>query len=78
MSNLLVTGSADGLGQMAAQRLVVAGHQVMLRARSDAQRRAATRGDAAVPEAAGVLIADPAVITQTRELARAGQRARTL
>jgi NAD(P)-dependent dehydrogenase (short-subunit alcohol dehydrogenase family) len=34
MARVLVTGSADGLGQMAAELLVAAGHKVILHARN--------------------------------------------
>ena len=37
MSRVFITGSADGLGQMAARLLVGAGHQVVLHARHAAR-----------------------------------------
>ena len=66
MARVLVTGSADGLGRMAAALLVGEGHEVVLHARSEARGRAAT---AAVPGAAAVLCADLSSIAQTRRLA---------
>jgi NAD(P)-dependent dehydrogenase (short-subunit alcohol dehydrogenase family) len=51
VARILITGSADGLGQMAAQGLVQAGHQVVLHARNERRAEeaaAATRGSAAV------------------------------
>ena len=66
MSRVFVTGSADGLGRLAAAQLVREGHEVVLHARSDSRGREALDG---VPGAAGVLIADLASIAQTRALA---------
>ena len=63
---ILVTGSADGLGQMAAQRLVDAGHDVVLHARDEARARDAM---AKVPGARDVLVGDLAIIGATRALA---------
>jgi NAD(P)-dependent dehydrogenase (short-subunit alcohol dehydrogenase family) len=37
MSRIFITGSADGLGQMAARMLVAQGHQVVLHARHAAR-----------------------------------------
>src|ERR1700754_185105 len=48
MSRIFITGSADGLGQMAARLLVKAGHQVVLHARSEKRAQEAL---AAVPGA---------------------------
>lgn len=66
MSRVLVTGSADGLGQMAAQRLVALGHEVVLHARS--ARRAREAIDA-VPGASGVLVGDLSSVAETRSVA---------
>jgi len=66
VSRVFVTGSADGLGRLAAAQLVREGHEVVLHARSDSRGREALDG---VPGAAGVLIADLASIAQTRALA---------
>jgi NAD(P)-dependent dehydrogenase (short-subunit alcohol dehydrogenase family) len=66
MSRVFITGSADGLGLMAARLLIPDGHEVFLHARSRA------RGDEALlraPGAAGVLVGDLSSIRQTRELA---------
>ena len=68
MSIVFITGSADGLGQMAARRLVDEGHEVVLHARNP--RRAREAADA-VPGAAGVLTADLSSIAETRGLAEA-------
>jgi NAD(P)-dependent dehydrogenase (short-subunit alcohol dehydrogenase family) len=66
VSRVFITGSADGLGRMAAQELARDGHEVVLHARSDARGRDAV---SAVPDAAGVLIADLSSIAETRRLA---------
>ncbi|WP_118182836.1 SDR family NAD(P)-dependent oxidoreductase [Paraburkholderia phosphatilytica] len=66
MARVFITGSADGLGLMAARLLIGAGHEVVLHARSEA--RAAEALDAA-PGAAAALAGDLASIRQTRALA---------
>ncbi len=67
MSPILITGSADGLGLMAAQLLISQGHEVVLRARNQAQVADAR---AAAPGAAGVLAGDLSSIDQMRSVAR--------
>ncbi|MGI9145496.1 MAG: SDR family NAD(P)-dependent oxidoreductase [Chloroflexota bacterium] len=67
MSRVFITGSADGLGQMAAQLLVDRGHRVVLHARN------ARRGQdalAAVPRAETVVIGDLSSIVETTDVAR--------
>jgi NAD(P)-dependent dehydrogenase (short-subunit alcohol dehydrogenase family) len=66
MSRVLITGSSDGLGLMAAQRLVDQGHSVILHARNDAR---ANDARAAVPSAAAVVVGDLSSIAQTRQVA---------
>lgn len=66
MARVFITGSADGLGQLAAKELIKLGNHVVLHARS------AERGEQAlakVPGAADVLIADLSSIEQTMALA---------
>jgi NAD(P)-dependent dehydrogenase (short-subunit alcohol dehydrogenase family) len=67
MSRILITGSADGLGLIAAQLLISQGHEVVLHARNQA-RVADSR--AAAPGAAGVLAGDLSSIDQMRSVAR--------
>lgn len=67
MTRTLITGSADGLGQMLAQELVAQGHEVVLHARNQQRARDAL---AAVPGAAAALVGDLASIDETRDLAR--------
>ena len=66
MSRILVTGSSDGLGLMAARLLADAGHAVTLHARNDARA-----GDArhALPSAEDVIVGDLSSIAATRGLA---------
>jgi NAD(P)-dependent dehydrogenase (short-subunit alcohol dehydrogenase family) len=66
MSRIFVTGSADGLGKMAAQLLIDQGHQVVLHARNELRAQEAL---AAVPGAETVAVGDVASITQTRDVA---------
>jgi len=68
MSRIFITGSADGLGLMAARELITNGHSVWLHARTDARVRGAL---SAAPGAAGALAGDLASIAQTRALADA-------
>src|SRR6202041_4014822 len=66
MARIFITGSADGLGRMAAELLIEQGHRVVLHARSQA-RAAETKRN--VPEAEAVVIGDLGTIAQTRKVA---------
>ena len=68
MARILVTGSSDGLGLMAAQLLVEHGHEVLAHARNDARAQTTRQ---AVPGAAAVLVGDLSSIEETRQLAAA-------
>jgi NAD(P)-dependent dehydrogenase (short-subunit alcohol dehydrogenase family) len=66
MARIFITGSADGLGAMAGQRLAGKGHDVVLHARSakraaDVMRR--------VPVAQAVLVADVSTVSESVRLA---------
>lgn len=66
MAKILITGSADGLGRLAAQALVAGGHQVVLHARN------AGRGHTAKQQVRGaehVIVGDLADSEQTRRVA---------
>ena len=66
MARIFITGSADGLGQLAAKALIAHGHKVVLHARNE------TRGQQAMDQvrgAEGVVTADLAIIDDTKELA---------
>jgi NAD(P)-dependent dehydrogenase (short-subunit alcohol dehydrogenase family) len=66
MARIFITGSADGLGQMAANLLVNQGHHVVLHARNAERGRQAL---AKVPGAESVLTADLSSIEETKKLA---------
>jgi len=66
MARVFITGSADGLGQLAAKHLITGGHQVVLHARSDKRGREAL---ASVPGAENVVIGDLSSIAETKALA---------
>ena len=66
MARVFITGSSDGLGQMAAKLLIDQGHTVVLHARSE------ERGKEAIAAASGAetcVIGDLSSITQTRKVA---------
>ena len=66
MAKIFITGSADGLGQLAAKQLIKDGHEVILHARN------AARGEQALKALAGakeVLTADLSDIAATKKLA---------
>ncbi|MBS0420138.1 MAG: SDR family NAD(P)-dependent oxidoreductase [Proteobacteria bacterium] len=66
MARVFITGSADGLGQMAAELLVAAGHRVVLHARNP------QRADVALaknPDAEAVVVGDLSSIEQTYSVA---------
>ena len=66
MASVFITGSADGLGKMAAQFLVRAGHQVVLHARNEQRIKDALR---AVPGAKGAISGDLSSIEETKMVA---------
>jgi NAD(P)-dependent dehydrogenase (short-subunit alcohol dehydrogenase family) len=66
MSRIFITGSADGLGLMAAQLLLSQNHSVVLHARNAAR---AKQAQAAAPKAETTLIADLSSLAETKSLA---------
>ena len=66
MARIVITGSSDGLGQMAAAVLVEQGHRVVLHARNEQRGKDAL---AAVPKAEGVVLGDLSSIAETRSVA---------
>ncbi|AIR62350.1 short-chain dehydrogenase [Cedecea neteri] len=66
MARIFITGSADGLGLMAAQRLVAEGHKVVLHARNKTRAAQALRQ---IPDAETVFSADLSSIAETKHLA---------
>ena len=67
MAKIFITGSADGLGLLAAKELLAMGHAVVLHARSAERGRHAMQQ---LPGAEGVLTADLSSMAETKELAR--------
>jgi NAD(P)-dependent dehydrogenase (short-subunit alcohol dehydrogenase family) len=66
MARVFITGSADGLGRMAAQLLVEQGHSVVLHARNEQRGRDAI---SVIPGAEAVITGDLSSISQTRAVA---------
>ena len=66
MARIFITGSADGLGQLAARQLVQQGHQVMLHARSPER---AAEAQAAVPQAEAAVHGDLSTLAGMRQVA---------
>ena len=63
MARIFITGSADGLGQLAASALIKEGHNVVLHARNTERGRDAIKKN---PEADSVLIGDLSNINETK------------
>jgi NAD(P)-dependent dehydrogenase (short-subunit alcohol dehydrogenase family) len=66
MARIFITGSADGLGKMAAELLIGQGHEVVLHARSKARAEETKRN---VPQAQAVVVGDLSSIAQSRIVA---------
>jgi NAD(P)-dependent dehydrogenase (short-subunit alcohol dehydrogenase family) len=66
MARVFITGSADGLGALAAKALVAAGHAVVLHARNEQRGGEALQH---IPGAETVVTADLSSIEETRQLA---------
>lgn len=66
MARIFITGSADGLGQLAAKALIAQGHRVVLHARNEQRGREALDK---VPGAEGVVTADLGSMDETKRLA---------
>ena len=66
MTRIFVTGSADGLGQLAARRMVEDGHRVVLHARNDKRTKEAL---AAVPGAETAIAGDLSSIAACKQIA---------
>ncbi len=67
MAKIFITGSADGLGLLAARQLVAGGHEVVLHARNEERAQQALDK---TPGAAAVLVADLSTIAATTALAQ--------
>ena len=66
MARIFITGSADGLGQLAAKALIAQGHEVVLHARNKKRGQEALDK---VPGAESVVTADLGSIDETKQLA---------
>lgn len=66
MARIFITGSADGLGLLAAKALIAQGHQVVLHARHEKRGQEAL---AKAPGAENVVTANLSSIAETQELA---------
>ncbi len=66
LSRIFITGSADGLGQLAAKSLVDQGHQVVIHARNSERGRYAQQQ---VPGAEHIIIGDLSDIDETQNVA---------
>lgn len=66
MARIFITGSADGLGQLAAKELIEKGHQVVLHTRNTVRAEHAFSN---IPEAGKVLIADLSHMEEAKGLA---------
>lgn len=66
MARIFITGSADGLGQLAAIALIAQGHRVTLHARNEKRARETS---AKVRDAEAVLVADLSGMEETKRLA---------
>jgi NAD(P)-dependent dehydrogenase (short-subunit alcohol dehydrogenase family) len=66
MARILITGSADGLGQLSAKSLAGQGHQVVLHARNAERERYAKQN---VPGAEHVIVGDLSDIDETKNVA---------
>jgi NAD(P)-dependent dehydrogenase (short-subunit alcohol dehydrogenase family) len=66
MARIFITGSADGLGQLAARELVQLGHDVVLHARHEERARQAM---AKVPGARAIVSGDLSRLSEVRKVA---------
>lgn len=66
MARVFITGSADGLGRLAARALIQQGHRVVIHARNTERARDARE---AVPDAEAVLIGDLTRLEEMKRLA---------
>ncbi len=67
MKKIFITGSTDGLGFMAAERLIKMGHNIILHARNEEK---AQRVFQKLPEAFSVVVGDLSSMAQTQEIAK--------
>jgi len=66
MAKVFITGSGDGLGLLAAERLIAEGHKVVLHVRNETRKQEVINK---IPAAENVLVADLSDIEETKQLA---------
>ena len=66
MARIFITGSADGLGQLAAKMLIEKGHNVVLHARNSVRQRDAIKRN---PAAEAIVTGDLSNIEETKDVA---------
>jgi NAD(P)-dependent dehydrogenase (short-subunit alcohol dehydrogenase family) len=66
LSKIFITGSSDGLGQLAAKALIEQGHDVVIHARNEKRREFALKN---LPGTKEALVADLNSIEETKQLA---------
>jgi NAD(P)-dependent dehydrogenase (short-subunit alcohol dehydrogenase family) len=71
MACIFITGSSDGLGKLAAERLLQGGHQVVLHARNNLRE---TELQTQFPNAKAVLVGDLSNLEETKRLASAANQ----
>jgi NAD(P)-dependent dehydrogenase (short-subunit alcohol dehydrogenase family) len=67
MKRIFITGSTDGLGYMAAERLIKKGHQVILHARNEQKAQAVWKK---LPMAEAAVVGDLSSISETTDIAQ--------
>ncbi len=67
MSRIFITGSTDGLGKLAAKKLINQGHRVVVHARNAERKKVASQE---IPGAEHILIADLSDMEETKKLAQ--------
>jgi short-subunit dehydrogenase len=67
MASIFITGSTDGLGKLAAEKLVSEGHEIVLHARN-AERAKLLKSH--FPTAKAILIGDFSNLEETKKMAR--------
>tara|TARA_Y100000593_G_scaffold73864_1_gene135777 strand:- start:138 stop:509 length:372 start_codon:yes stop_codon:yes gene_type:complete len=66
MAKIFITGSSDGLGKLAAEKLIQSGHNVFLHARNT-EKKEVLAGK--ITEAADILVGDLAKMEEVKSLA---------
>ena len=67
MARIFITGSSDGLGKLAAEKLIALGHRVILHARNTERAKLL---ESLLPNASEILIGDLSNLEETKKLAK--------